>query len=152
MPNWKHLPVGYHGRAGTVVVSGTAGDPPERPAPGPGRRPGVRPVACGWTSRPRSASSSARAAPGPLSVADFTYHVFGVFLVNDWSARDIQAWESRPLGPFLAKSFATSISPWVVPLDALEQARISPPPQDPPPLPYLAGTGSWGLDLALEVG
>ena len=77
--------------------------------------------------------------------------MFGVFLVNDWSARDIQAWETVPLGPFLAKSFATSVSPWIVPLEALEQARVSPPPQDPEPLPYLADTGKWGLDLALEV-
>ena len=84
-------------------------------------------------------------------MSDFAEHVFGVFLLNDWSARDLQAWESRPLGPFLAKSFATSISPWVVPLDALEHARVSPPPRDPEPLPYLADTGKWGLDLTLEV-
>jgi fumarylacetoacetase len=87
-------------------------------------------------------------------VAGFADHVFGVFLVNDWSARDIQAWESQPLGPFLAKSFATSVSPWVVPLEALEHARVSPPPRDPPPLPYLADDGdwgAWGLDLTLEV-
>jgi fumarylacetoacetase len=87
----------------------------------------------------------------PVGVADFADHVFGVFLVNDWSARDIQAWESAPLGPFLAKSFATSVSPWVVPLEALEHARVSPPPRDPQPLPYLADDGDWGLDLALEV-
>jgi len=88
---------------------------------------------------------------GPVPVSDFAEHVFGVFLLNDWSARDLQAWESRPLGPFLAKSFATSISPWVVPLEALEHARVSPPPRDPEPLPYLADTDKWGLDLALEV-
>jgi fumarylacetoacetase len=86
----------------------------------------------------------------PVGVAEFAEHVFGVFLVNDWSARDIQAWETVPLGPFLAKSFATSVSPWVVPLEALEHARVRPAPQDPEPLPYLAGPG-WGLDLALEV-
>ena len=74
-----------------------------------------------------------------------------MFLLNDWSARDLQAWESRPLGPFLAKSFATSVSPWVVPLDALEHARVSPPPRDPELLPYLADADTWGLDLALEV-
>ena len=74
-----------------------------------------------------------------------------MFLLNDWSARDLQAWESQPLGPFLAKSFATSVSPWVVPLEALEHARVSPPPRDPEPLPYLADIGKWGLDLALEV-
>ena len=89
--------------------------------------------------------------PGRCAVSGFAEHVFGVFLLNDWSSRDLQAWESRPLGPFLAKSFATSVSPWVVPLDALEQARVSPPPRDPEPLPYLADTDKWGLDLALEV-
>jgi fumarylacetoacetase len=88
---------------------------------------------------------------GPVPVADFAEHVFGVFLLNDWSSRDLQAWESQPLGPFLAKSFATSVSPWVVPLDALEHARVSPPPRDPEPLPYLADAGPWGLDLELEV-
>ena len=88
----------------------------------------------------------------PVSVAEFADHVFGVFLVNDWSARDIQAWESAPLGPFLAKSFATSVSPWVVPLQALEHAWVSPlRNQDPEPLPYLAGPADRGLDLALEV-
>ena len=87
----------------------------------------------------------------PVRVSEFADHVFGVFLLNDWSARDLQAWESRPLGPFLAKSFATSVSPWVVPLDALEHARVSPPPRDPEPLPYLADSGKWGLDLTLEV-
>ena len=86
-----------------------------------------------------------------MPVSGFAEHVFGVFLLNDWSSRDLQAWESRPLGPFLAKSFATSVSPWVVPLDALEQARVSPPSRDPEPLPYLADTDKWGLDLALEV-
>jgi len=74
-----------------------------------------------------------------------------VFLLNDWSSRDLQAWESRPLGPFLGKSFGTSISPWIVPLDALEQARVDPPPRDHELLPYLADTQPWGLDLALEV-
>ena len=88
---------------------------------------------------------------GPVPVSDFAEHVFGVFLLNDWSSRDLQAWESQPLGPFLAKSFATSVSPWVVPLEALEHARVSPPPRDPEPLPYLADAGPWGLDLALEV-
>jgi fumarylacetoacetase len=80
-----------------------------------------------------------------VPVADFAEHVFGVFLLNDWSSRDLQAWESQPLGPFLAKSFATSVSPWVVPLDALEHARVSPPPRDPEPLPYLADAarGAW---------
>jgi fumarylacetoacetase len=148
-PNWRHLPVGYHGRSGTIVLSGT---PVTRPR---GQRPGESGPAFGPSRRLDfeaevgfvvGAGSSA-----PVKVEDFAEHVFGAFLVNDWSARDLQAWESRPLGPFLAKSFATSVSPWVVPLDALEHARVSPPPRDPEPLPYLADAGKWGLDLALEV-
>src|SRR5581483_9527991 len=81
----------------------------------------------------------------------FASHVFGVVLLIDWSARDIQAFESRPLGPFLAKSFATTISPWVIPLAALEQARVTPPAQDPPPLGYLRARQPWGLDIELTV-
>jgi fumarylacetoacetase len=87
----------------------------------------------------------------PVPTADFRDHVFGFVLVNDWSARDIQAWEYQPLGPFLGKSFATSISPWVVPLAALESARTAPPVQDPEPLAYLRCDEPWGLDLALEI-
>ncbi len=150
MPNWKHLPVGYHGRSGTVIVSGTPVTRPHGQSAGPDGIPVFGP------SRRLDFEAEVgfvvgTGSPGPVSPAGFAEHVFGVFLVNDWSARDLQSWESRPLGPFLAKSFATSISPWVVPLDALEQARISPPRQDPPPLPYLADGDKWGLDLALEV-
>ncbi len=90
----------------------------------------------------------------PVPLADFAEHVFGVCLVNDWSARDIQAWEYVPLGPFLGKSFATSVSPWVVPLDALAHARTVPPARDVEPLPYLDdrdGADPWALDLSLEV-
>ena len=91
-------------------------------------------------------------APGrPVPAAAFAEHVFGVVLLIDWSARDIQAFESRPLGPFLSKSFATTISPWVVPLAALEQARVPPPAQDPEPLPYLRDSPPWGLDIDLTV-
>ena len=152
-PNWKHLPVGYHGRSGTIVPSGT-------PVPRPrGQRPGQRPAEDGPTFGPsRRLDFEAEVgfvigagSTAPVRVSEFADHVFGVFLLNDWSARDLQAWESRPLGPFLAKSFATSVSPWVVPLDALEHARVSPPPRDPEPLPYLADSGKWGLDLTLEV-
>jgi fumarylacetoacetase len=151
MPNWKHLPVGYHGRSGTVVVSGT---PVIRP---PGQRPGEGAPTFGPSQRLdfEAEVGFVIGAGSPLGssigVDAFADHVFGVFLVNDWSARDIQAWESRPLGPFLAKSFATSISPWVVPLEALAHARVRPPPQDPEPLPYLSGRDNWGLDLALEI-
>jgi fumarylacetoacetase len=151
MPNWKYLPVGYHGRSGTVVLSGT-------PVPRPrGQRPGDGAPTFGPSRRLDFEAEvgfvvGVGSAPGsPVAVEAFADHVFGAFLVNDWSARDIQAWESRPLGPFLAKSFATSISPWVVPLEALADARVRPPPQDPEPLPYLAGPGSSGFDLALEV-
>jgi fumarylacetoacetase len=86
-----------------------------------------------------------------IGVADFASHVFGAFLLNDWSARDIQAWEYVPLGPHLGKSFATSVSPWVVPLAALEAARVPLPGQDPEPLPYLREPASWGLDVDLAV-
>jgi fumarylacetoacetase len=152
-PNWRHLPIGYHGRSGTVVPSGTpvirpCGQvkPPGEPLPvfGPSRR-------LDFEAEVGFVIGTGSALGKPVGVADFADHVFGVFLVNDWSARDIQAWESAPLGPFLAKSFATSVSPWVVPLEALEHARVSPPPRDPEPLPYLAGPGGQGLDLSLEV-
>ncbi|MQA77070.1 MAG: fumarylacetoacetase [Streptosporangiales bacterium] len=151
-PNWKHLPIGYHGRAGTIVVSGTdvhrpCGQlkPPDaaRPELGPSQRLDIE-VEVGFVVGVPS-------APGrPVGVADFADHVFGVCLVNDWSARDIQAWEYVPLGPFLGKSFATSVSPWLVPLAALDHARIAPPARDPEPLPYLRDADDWGLDLRLE--
>ncbi len=151
MPNWKYMPVGYHGRSGTVVLSGT-------PVPRPnGQRPGEGAPTFGPSRRLDFEAEvgfvvGVGSSPGsPIGVDAFADHVFGAFLVNDWSARDIQAWESRPLGPFLAKSFATSISPWVVPLDALEHARTAAPLQDPSPLPYLAGSGHSGYDLMLEV-
>jgi fumarylacetoacetase len=150
-PNWKYLPIGYHGRSGTVVVSGT---PVTRPH---GQLPGPDAPVFGPSQRLDFEAEvgfvvGAGSPPGaPVAVDEFAAHVFGVFLVNDWSARDLQSWESRPLGPFLAKSFATSISPWIVPLQALEHARVSPPPRDPEPLPYLADTDTSGLDIALEV-
>jgi fumarylacetoacetase len=152
--NWRHLPIGYHGRAGTVVISGT---PICRP-------PGQRRLPDGTVTFGSSSALDFEAEVGfvvgapsvagrPVPLTDFTDHVFGVCLVNDWSARDIQAWEYLPLGPFLGKSFATSISPWVVPLDALAAARVQPPPRDPRPLPYLddTSTAPWGLDITLEV-
>jgi fumarylacetoacetase len=150
-PNWKHLPIGYHGRSGTVVVSGT---PVTRPR---GQRRGETAPTFGPSQRLDFEAEvgfvigvgSPLGVPVPAS--EFADHVFGVFLVNDWSARDIQSWETVPLGPFLAKSFATSVSPWIVPLEALAPAQVRPPPQDPQPLPYLAGPGHTGFDLALEV-
>ena len=151
MPNWKHLPVGYHGRSGTVLLSGT---PVSRPR---GQRPGDGAPTFGPSQRLDFEAEvgfvigAGSGLGSPVAIEKFADHVFGAFLVNDWSARDIQAWESRPLGPFLAKSFATSISPWIVPLEALAPAQVRPPPQDPAPLPYLADAGQSGYDLALEV-
>jgi fumarylacetoacetase len=149
LPNWRQLPVGYHGRAGTVVVSGT-------------------PV-----TRPRGlvARGEERATLQPSAALDFElemgfvigrggttiapdeadHHVVGAVLLNDWSARDVQAFEYQPLGPHLAKSFATTISPWLVTLDALAPFLVEPPPQEPPPDPYLQARRPWGLDLGLEV-
>ena len=152
--NWKHLPLGYHGRAGTVVVSGT---PVVRPC-GQRRTP-EGDVTFGPSTRLDIEAElgfvvgTASALGVPVAQRDFAQHVFGVCVVNDWSARDLQAWEYVPLGPFLGKSFATSISPWIVPLAALEHARVAPPPRDVPLLPYLddAGQEPWGLDVRLEV-
>lgn len=163
-PNWKHLPIGYHGRSGTVVVSGTPVVRPcgQRKAPGD-EVPGFGPSRRLDIEAEVGFVVGAPSTPGtPVPLSGFADHVFGVCLVNDWSARDIQAWEYVPLGPFLGKSFATSLSPWVVPLAALEHARTAPPARDVPLLPYLddsagAGEGTvgdpgpWGLDLALEV-
>ena len=154
MPNWKHLPIGYHGRAGTVVVSGT---PVVRPSGQ--RKPRNETVPTFGPSLRLDIEAEVGFVVGtpseqgkPVPAGSFADHVFGVCLVNDWSARDIQAWEGQPLGPFLGKSFATSISPWIVPLDALEHARVASPPQDPEPLPYLRHEGeNWGLDLAIEI-
>ncbi|WNF00197.1 fumarylacetoacetase [Streptomyces luomodiensis] len=152
-PQWKHLPIGYHGRSGTLVVSGTDVVRPwgqTRPADGaeppfgPSRRLDIE-AEVGFvvgTPSPRGTR---------VGVDDFADHVFGVCLVNDWSARDLQAWEYVPLGPFLAKSFATSVSPWIVPLDALGAARTAPPERTEPLRPYLRDGEDWGLDLALEV-
>ncbi len=152
-PNWRHLPIGYHGRAGTVVVSGTPIVRPhgQRKAPdeteptfGPTRRLDVE-AEVGFVVGTPSALGR------PVSADAWREHVFGLVLVNDWSARDVQAWEYVPLGPFLGKSFATSISPWVVPIEAVESARVTPPVQSPRPLPYLRDEQGWGLDIDIEV-
>lgn len=152
-PNWKHLPIGYHGRAGTVVVSGT---PVRRPT-GQRRPPGSAGPIFGPSQRLDIEAEVGlvvgmpSALGEPVGVSAFREHVFGVVLVNDWSARDLQAWEYVPLGPFLGKSFATSISAWVVPLDALEEAWVPAPAREIEPLPYLREAEPGGLDLALEV-
>ncbi|MFB0616982.1 fumarylacetoacetase [Streptomyces sp. AGS-58] len=157
MPNWKHLPVGYHGRAGTVVVSGTDVVRPSGQRKGPGDPapvfgPSVRldiEAEVGFVV-------GAPSQPGrPVGLGDFREHVFGLCLLNDWSARDIQAWEYVPLGPFLAKSFATSVSAWITPLEALEHARVAPPERTHPLLPYLddtaPGVDPGGYDLRISV-
>ncbi len=152
LPNWLHLPVGYNGRASSVVVDGT-----------PVRRPN------GQTKRPDSALpdfgpsrkldfelelaflvGSCSRLGEPIPVDEAMNHIFGFVLMNDWSARDLQQWEYVPLGPFNAKSFATTISPWIVPLEALEPFRVAGPPQDPPRLPYLRQTEAGAFDIELE--
>ncbi|MEU9343496.1 fumarylacetoacetase [Streptomyces sp. NPDC048278] len=153
MPNWKHLPVGYHGRAGSVVVSGTdivrpSGQRkgPDDPAPvfGPSTRLDIE-AELGFVVGTGNAMGES------IGAEDAERHIFGVVLFNDWSARDIQAWEYVPLGPNLGKSFASTISPWVVPLLALDAARVPVPPQEPPVLPYLRMARPWGLDVDLAV-
>jgi fumarylacetoacetase len=153
LPNWRHLPVGYHGRAGNLVVSGTpvrrpvGQTAPEDPDGSPGFGPEPRldfELELGFVCGP---------APdgGPVDVEAAAEHIFGFVLVNDWSARSIQAWEYRPLGPFLGKAFATSMAAWITPLEALEPFRVPARAQDPEPLPYLRTDRDWALDLDLEV-
>jgi fumarylacetoacetase len=154
MPNWLHLPVGYHGRASSIVVSGTdlhrplgqtkADDAPE-PTFGPSRVVDFE-LEMGYFIGPGNALGTR------IPISSARDHIFGMVLVNDWSARDIQKWEYVPLGPFLAKNFGTSISPWVVTLDALEPFRTSGPSQDAPrPLPYLQCDEPMAYDVRLEV-
>lgn len=145
LPNWRWLPIGYHGRAGTVVVSGTDVRRPSGQRGGPEFGPTGRldiELELGFVIGKPSRLGE------PVPVERALEHVFGVVLVNDWSARDIQAWEYQPLGPFLGKSFATSISAWVTPLDLL--TRVPLPPQEPEPLEYLR-TQPLGFDIPLEV-
>ncbi|XUZ24397.1 fumarylacetoacetase [Streptomyces sp. RMIT01] len=157
-PNWKHLPIGYHGRSGTVVVSGTdvvrpSGQrkAPTDPAPvfGPSVKLDIE-AEVGFVVGVPSAHGT------PVPLADFREHVFGLSLLNDWSARDLQAWEYVPLGPFLGKSFATSVSAWVTPLEALDAARTAPPARDVPLLPYLDDAkdeepGGFDIRITVEI-
>jgi fumarylacetoacetase len=152
-PNWRHLPIGYHGRAGTVVVSGT---PVCRPCgqvrPSGAAGPGFGPTARLDFEAELGFVVGVPSQPGePVPASRFAEHVFGVCIVNDWSARDIQSWEYVPLGPFLSKSFGTTVSPWIVPLAALAHARVRPPSRDTELLPYLTESADWGLDIAYEV-
>jgi fumarylacetoacetase len=148
---WRHMPIGYHGRAGTVVVSGT---PIQRPT-GQVRTPeGIvfRPTAKLDVEVELGYIVGLPSTPGrPVPTAAFEEHVFGAVILLDWSARDIQALEYQPLGPFLGKSFATTISPWVVPLDALAGARVAAPERDPEPLPHLREETRWSLDIGFEL-
>jgi fumarylacetoacetase len=153
MPNYLHLPVGYHGRASSVVLSGT-----------PIRRPQGQTLPQGESTPVFGASKlldfelemgcfvgQGNTLGSPLAIRDAANHIFGMVLVNDWSARDIQAWEYQPLGPFLAKNFATSVSPWVVPMAALQPFATTPPPQEPRPLPYLQHDQDVTYNIELEV-
>jgi fumarylacetoacetase len=144
-PAWRALPIGYHGRAGSIVVSGTDVRRPHglRPDFGPTRELDFE-LELGFVTGP------GKPLGHPIAAADVREHVFGFVLVNDWSARDLQRFEYRPLGPFLGKSFATSISAWVTPLAALEPYLVPAPGQDPEPEAYLRTDGAWALDLALE--
>jgi len=146
--NWRHLPVGYHGRSGTVVVSGT---PVRRPR---GQLPGPDGPRFGPSERLdfelELGAVIGVPSDGPVPVERALEHVFGLVLLNDWSARDIQRWEYQPLGPFLAKSFATSIGAWITPLSEMRAYRVPAAPQEPPPLDYLR-EDPWAFDLDLEV-
>ncbi len=153
LPNWRWIPIGYHGRSATIVPSET---PIRRPR-GQRKSPDAeRPVFGASTRLDIELEIGFFAGPGnrlgeSIPVERAREHIFGCVLVNDWSARDIQAWEYQPLGPFLGKSFATTISPWVVTLEALEPFRIDGPPQMPAPLPYLAQSEAENYEIALSV-
>ncbi len=154
MPNWKHIPVGYHGRASSIIVSGEAIHRPKgqvlpKDATTPVFQPSARldfELEMGFITGKNTAVGE---SIPPKEAEDY---IFGMVLLNDWSARDIQKWEYVPLGPFLAKNFASHISPWIVTLEALEPFRVSGPEQDPKVLPYLEYEGMKNYDIKLEVG
>jgi len=153
LPNWLEIPIGYNGRASSVVVSGTALRRPNgqiklpneaRPTFGPCRKLDYELEMAFIVGKPTALGE-------PVSTADAPAHMFGMVILNDWSARDIQQWEYVPLGPFNSKTFGTSISPWVVTMEALEPFRRDNPAQSPEPLPYLRQPGQNAYDIALEV-
>lgn len=153
MPNWRHLPVGYHGRASSIVVSGTdvyrpwgQTMPPnaEKPVFGPSKR-------MDFELEMAFIAGKSNTLGEPIPVAEAEDYIFGMLLFNDWSARDIQKWEYVPLGPFLGKNFASSVSPWLVTMEALAPFRTENPTQNPQPLPYLRTEGKKGYDINLEV-
>ena len=152
MPNWLHLPVGYHGRASSVVISDTDVIRPR----GQLARKDAPPEFAASRQLDFELEMGFFIGDGnplgqPIPIEHAHEHIFGMVMLNDWSARDIQAWEYQQLGPFLAKNFATSISPWVVTMDALEPFRVAGPKQDPTPLPYLKADSANGYDIQLEV-
>jgi fumarylacetoacetase len=153
MPNWLHLPVAYHGRASSVIVSGTD---VRRPCGQSKPEGAAAPIFGPSRSLDFELEMAVFIGPGnplgqPIPITAAEDHLFGMVLLNDWSARDIQAWEYVPLGPFLGKSFATSISPWIVTMEALEPFRTAAPVQDPAPLPYLHTDARSTHDIHLEV-
>jgi len=154
LPNWKHIPVGYHGRASSIIVSGqpihrpkgqTMPNVGEAPVFGPTRRLDFE-LEMGFICGKETQLGDS------ISIKEAEDYIFGLVLFNDWSARDIQKWEYVPLGPFLAKNFASSISPWVVTLEALELFKLAGPKQEPEVLPYLKYDGEKNYDINLEVG
>lgn len=154
LPNWKHIPVGYHGRASSIVISGT---PLRRPS-GQMMLPEATAPVFGKSKRMDLELEmgfiigKSTALGDPIAIDEAENHIFGKVIFNDWSARDIQKWEYVPLGPFLGKNFGSSISPWIVTMEALEPFRCESVPQDPEVLPYLKYKGDKNFDINLEVG
>ena len=153
LPNWLHIPVAYHGRSSTIVPSGISVHRPYgQTLPNGETQPVFGPSKLvDFELETAFITTDANIMGEPVSVKDAEECIFGMVLFNDWSARDIQKWEYVPLGPFLAKNFASSISPWIVTLDALEPFRCAPPEQNPKPLPYLQQTGNHAYDINLQV-
>ncbi|HRK54512.1 MAG TPA: fumarylacetoacetase [Cyclobacteriaceae bacterium] len=153
LPNWKHLPVGYHGRTSSIVISGT---PIHRPKGQIKLPDSESPIfsACkklDFELEMAFITCANTALGSSVSTRDAEDNIFGMVLLNDWSARDIQTWEYVPLGPFLAKNFASTISPWIVTMDALEPFRVEGPKQNPKVLPYLSYEGKKNYDIGLEI-
>ncbi len=153
LPNWKHLPVGYHGRASSIIISGTDFHRPKgQTKPDDAKPPIFGPCkSLDFELETAFIIGKGTQLGESITIADADQHIFGMVLFNDWSARDIQTWEYVPLGPFLAKNFASTISPWVVTLDALEPFRVAGYKQEPKVLPYLEYTGNKNIDIHLDV-